>query len=567
MAKKLFSALLAALALLASCAAAEEVERGMVLGEIMRELDLPLKTGKSFGDVDETTPYHSEVESALSLGILYPSDDFSPEIACANAEALMFALQAMGFRHEAETTAWALPNPDKKLPSYISGYVSLARALVPAAPESVSKDPWGSTTTAQLREILRWLRKCRASVVWDCAIRRPEGTLRIHRENIGRPPEGWRVQLGVFDVEENARAFADKLDAGDCPIIVVDREHDYAVATPRIADRSLAHAIAEKLRKLGALIRPDSGESGALFWTSFTPASPADAVIRMNKAHDAKALGKLSDIASANGAICAVNGGYFSSSGAIGTLFSDGLPASLPYHNRSMAAWDGKGNMFFGGGEFISRLSVNGGAPVDIILNGIADMDTPAVLTPAFGLARRAGNNGYVARIRGGKAVEAAKALVFKRDMGPDEWFVVSRNPSMAPQLGDSVSLVTRWREKIPFDVETAVQAGPLIYAPGRTMRGEMLSESILKRRHPRTLIGSDGKNMVWIVADGRSAWHSRGLTLTEAAALGRKRGLKYLLNLDGGGSSEMWWNGHIVNDVSDGRERKMPYGLMVLEK
>ena len=58
--------------------------------------------------------------SALSLGILYPADDFSPEIACTNAEALMFAFQAMGFRHEAETAAWGLPPEGKKLPDYIS---------------------------------------------------------------------------------------------------------------------------------------------------------------------------------------------------------------------------------------------------------------------------------------------------------------------------------------------------------------------------------------------------------------------------------------------------------------
>ena len=72
---------------------------------------------------------------------------------------------------------------------------------------------------------------------------------------------------------------------------------------------------------------------------------------------------------------------------------------------------------------------------------------------------------------------------------------------------------------------------------------------------------------MVWIVVDGRSSWHSQGLTIEEAAAWGRRLGLTALLNLDGGGSSELWWDGHVVNRVSDGRERPMPYGLMVLKK
>ena len=101
------AALALALAVLAAFSAHAEVPRGMVLGELMRALDLPFKTGKTFIDVEDDTPYAQALESALSLGILYPAEDFSPEIPCTNAETLMFALQAMGFRHEAETARWA----------------------------------------------------------------------------------------------------------------------------------------------------------------------------------------------------------------------------------------------------------------------------------------------------------------------------------------------------------------------------------------------------------------------------------------------------------------------------
>ena len=151
--------------------------------------------------------------------------------------------------------------------------------------------------------------------------------------------------------------------------------------------------------------------------------------------------------------------------------------------------------------------------------------------------------------------------------MRPDEWLIVSRDPKFTLQKGDRVTLETQWRETPPIDVASAVQAGPLLYAPGHQFWDEMLSLSILTLRHPRTLLGWDGKRMVWIVADGRSSWPSRGLFLNEAEQLGRRLGLTALLNLDGGGSSEMWWDGHVVNAVSDGRERRMPYGLMVLKK
>ena len=182
-------ALTLALAALCAFGARAEVPRGQVLGELMRALDLPFKTGRTFFDVDEDTPYAQALESALSLGILYPAEDFSPEIPCTNAETLMFALQAMGFRHEAETARWAVPRADKKqLPPHVAGYVSVARTMTPAAPASVTSDPWGSTSEAQLSAVLRWAEQCRLGAVWDYTIERPQGTLRLHRSEPRQPP-------------------------------------------------------------------------------------------------------------------------------------------------------------------------------------------------------------------------------------------------------------------------------------------------------------------------------------------------------------------------------------------
>ncbi len=554
-------------------AACAEVPRGMVLGELMRTLDLPLKTGKTFGDVDESTPYGPALESALSLGILYPADSFSPEIICTNAETLMFALQAMGFRHEAEIARWALPPEDKKLPEYISGYVALAKAVKPAAPASVTADPWGSTSEAQLAAVLRWAERCRDGMAWDCDIARPEGTLHIRRENVGRPPRGWRVQLGVFESEEQARELAQKRNSRDCPVTVTPVDFAFAVTTPLMSDRSDAWAAAKtfgmgKKDSFETLILPESGESEALFWASFTPARMGDAVVRMNAALGLRPMETLSKIAEASGALAAMNGGYFRSGAPIGALHSEGLPVSLPYHNRSMAAWDDRGRAFFGGGEYRVRLSVNGGRWTPVLLNRTVNYGETAVLTPALGTSeRRAGNNGFVARVRGSEVVEAVPALQYKTDMQPGEWLIVSRDPDFAVKPGDRAELQTQFREDVPFAPVTAVQAGPLLYAPGHRFWDEMFSPSILRMRHPRTLIGWTGKKLVWLVADGRSSWHSRGLTLEEAAALGRRLGFTALLNLDGGGSSELWWDGHIVNRVSDGRERPMPYGLAVLRQ
>ncbi|MGN0838385.1 MAG: phosphodiester glycosidase family protein [Pyramidobacter sp.] len=555
--------------LFASGTAFADVPRGKVLGELMRVLDLPLKTGRSFVDVDETTPYGPALDSALSLGILYPADDFSPEIICTNAETLMFALQAMGFRHEAEISRWALPPEDERLPQYISGYVALAKSVTPAAPADVTASPWGSTTEEQLEEVLEWAEECRENIVWNREIRRPEGTLTIHREKVGRPPQGWRVMLGIYDTAEKATAAAEKVHAS-VPFTVIPLDTSYAVASPLAADRSEAWKIARSTGRhdFSATILPESGESEALFWVSFTPADNGDAVIRGSHAGSGWKLKKLSAIAAGSNALAAINGGYFSSAGPIGTLFSDGQPMTLPYYNRSMAAWNSKGRLCFSGGEFRTRLQINDGPWITVLLNSLGGVGQTSILTASMGKSQsRAGNNGTVARVHDGLVQEAVPALMYNRDMDDGDWLIVTRDPDVTIRRGDRVRLKNEWREQPPFEVGTAVQAGPLLYAPGRQYWDEMINEKVITMRHPRTLIGQKGKKMVWLVVDGRSSWHSQGLTLEEAADLGRRLGLTALLNLDGGGSSEMWWDGNVVNRVSDGRERSMPYGIMVLKK
>ncbi len=568
---------IAAIALLVACtawnAAFAGAPRGKVLGELMTALELPFKTGRKFTDVSQDNPYAQALESALSLGILYPAEDFEPDIPCTNAETLMFALQAMGFRHEAETALWAVPRSDEKqLPGHVAGYVSVAETMSPAAPVSVTSDPWGTTSDDQLLEVLKWAGQCRTKAVWDYVIERPEGTLRMHRENVGRPPQGWRVQLGVFSSEDRADAFARKRSRPDCPLSVEAVDSSYAVVSPLVSNSVEAWQVAQKLRSgssdFSAVVQPEAGDSEALFYVLFIPASAGDVVLRMNRADSAEALGRLSDIAARSGAVVAMNGGYFAGYGPIGTIFSEGLPVTLPYHNRSMVAWDRKGRLYFGGGEYLTRLSVADRSPVHVVVNALVDYGATGIVTPALGNSQgRAGSNGTVARVKEGRVIDVVPALQFNSDMQPGEWLIVTRDPNFALAAGDSVRLETQWREVPPFEVEYAIQGGPLLYAPGHTFWDEMFSPSILTMRHPRTLVGTDGKRMIWLAVDGRSSWHSRGLTLEEAAELGRSLGLTALLNLDGGGSTEMIFEGHVVNRLSDGHERKMPYGLMLIGK
>ena len=65
---------------------------------------------------------------------------------------------------------------------------------------------------------------------------------------------------------------------------------------------------------------------------------------------------------------------------------------------------------------------------------------------------------------------------------------------------------------------------------------------------NPRTAIGIiDENNYVFVVSDGRTS-ESQGLTLKELAGFMQELNVTTAYNLDGGGSSTMYFNGQIVN-------------------
>lgn len=72
---------------------------------------------------------------------------------------------------------------------------------------------------------------------------------------------------------------------------------------------------------------------------------------------------------------------------------------------------------------------------------------------------------------------------------------------------------------------------------------------------NPRTAIGIiDENNYVFVVSDGRT-YESEGLTLKELAEFMQELNVKTAYNLDGGGSSTMYFNGQIVNNpTTNGR-------------
>ncbi len=78
------------------------------------------------------------------------------------------------------------------------------------------------------------------------------------------------------------------------------------------------------------------------------------------------------------------------------------------------------------------------------------------------------------------------------------------------------------------------------------------------KASNPRTAIGIiDDLHYVFVVSDGRTD-ESAGLSLSELAEFMQGLGVQTAYNLDGGGSSTMYFNGEIINNpTSDGKKIK----------
>ena len=121
------------------------------------------------------------------------------------------------------------------------------------------------------------------------------------------------------------------------------------------------------------------------------------------------------------------------------------------------------------------------------------------------------------------------------------------------------------------FDKYTEMlQAGPLLLKNGEYSENtENIRENVLNMRHPRTIVGTDGKRVMWAVVDGRDNMHSVGATIEETRKVCKWLGMTTALNLDGGGSSSLWWRGNTFSlpSNSNDTERPIPYGVLIFRE
>ena len=132
--------------------------------------------------------------------------------------------------------------------------------------------------------------------------------------------------------------------------------------------------------------------------------------------------------------------------------------------------------------------------------------------------------------------------------------------PTVAP--GDVLQISTATLPDMA-GCQTAIGGGPRLVVDGKPVEGW----SSPNQRHPRTALGWNDSHLYLLLVDGRQPGLSVGMSFQEMASYFIKLGCTHAVNLDGGGSASMWVLGQTVNSPSEGQERPVANGLVLVKK
>lgn len=549
---------------------AQAITRGEVIGAIVESLELPAWGGGiRYPDVRPSHPQARAIETASAMGIILPTDWFYPDLEATAAETLCLALRALGLRAEAEIYAGLFPLPERNIPTYLEPYLALAAEMTPAPPERLVRAPREDLDRAGLNELRSWLRRCRMGLRWEKEVREGPYRLILHREGLGSPPPAWTVRASEYDLRAEAEQAASHLrgigfrpflrENGSAWWVGLGPFDHYASAWQELT-RLPGHPAATVLSQEGAPTK-------ALFWAALVTDRSVCPSIRSAGELGGHRLA-LSELAKVPGTIAAINGGFFGHTGPIGTLRVKGVSSSLPLPHRTAFFWNGSGEAELGTGNL--QLYVKRAGKI----LPIGSVNTPpsrdlALYTPFAGSnAQGLPCDTLEVGVKDGRVISKQRWGVSLHRI-PEGGSLICGSGPLASQLsdweiGDEVELIERWADGSRADFPYALQAGPKLLEGGKALFvNEGFGKAFSDMRHPRTLVGIGEKEIWWIAVDGRDSWHSRGMTLDEAKRFLLNLGLDEGLNLDGGGSTSLWWKGSLANHPPGGKERPLPYAVV----
>ena len=261
----------------------------------------------------------------------------------------------------------------------------------------------------------------------------------------------------------------------------------------------------------------------------------------------------IKNLAQKERAIAAINGSYFKPQTGVplGTMMVDGELLTGPIYNR--VAMGIKGNEFVMG-----RVALNAKITAKKKELNIDNINQPRMLSTyviiynkKWGLysppAPKYGANiavlaGKVINVSDGSIPIPESGYVVSGPKSKLEPFFYEKNIALDMKIGDE-----NWA-----GVDHIISGGPYLVKENNIFVDTQEEKlNAIGGRNPRTAIGytQDGR-FIMVTADGREE-NSIGLTLGELAYFMKSIGCYNAMNLDGGGSSVMYFNGMTVNNPS----------------
>jgi hypothetical protein len=314
-------------------------------------------------------------------------------------------------------------------------------------------------------------------------------------------------------------------------------------------------------------------ESGGPVWAHILVVSPkANVQLKPVVANRANVcLETLSDLVVGTGALAAVNGSFFADDGEIiGLLKVNGKIISTSSIPRTAFGILPGGQLIFDQVGYQGKISFPDGTTATIDGVNRQRGDNEIILyneyngsrtgTNTYGVDYTLGADGKLVAISTGNSPLLPGAVVLSAHGDGVKAFVHAKQGDV---ITVSQTLGALWDKAM--DV---VGVGPMLLKGGNiflTTKIEDFGTDVAGGRAPRTALGvtADG-SLLLVVVDGREST-STGLTLLELAMFMQELKAVDAMNLDGGGSSTMVIGTKVINKPSDGFERKVGDGLLLV--
>jgi len=281
--------------------------------------------------------------------------------------------------------------------------------------------------------------------------------------------------------------------------------------------------------------------------------------------------------------VAAINGDFYKTENEAfpgdprGLFISEGDLKSAP--SGGAVFWIGSdGAPRMGEVESAFEVTVSGGEAVSLGLNEVDGESQAVLFTSSAGtmpmdrrglvLALESTNEVPLTPIRLGQVITARVAAMRPgssriEPAKPWLWLATSVKGIRDLNVGSLVSLSFSSTPALN-DVRTALGGGPVLVRGGKALR---VTTNKAGQRHPRSALGWNETHIFLVTVDGRQPGLSVGMTLPELGAYMKNLGCVEAMNLDGGGSTELWMNGQILNSPCYGHERETATSLVVVRK